>query len=92
MAYDYEREKPNLFTDEGQRMFLRIRDRAHELILAAGAARMQEIIRGNSGELWEMLACVDRLVELGELREITLLPQPGPMQYRVFVRAAKEGA
>lgn len=78
--YNYEAEKKELFTDEGQRMFLKIRDKVNELLDNAGAVRMQEAI----GYSWRQLACVDRMVELGELREI---PQSGmPGQYRVFVR------
>lgn len=39
---------------------------------------------GKLGHDWEALACMDRLVELGELREIT---GPNVMgQHRVFVK------
>jgi hypothetical protein len=84
MAYSYETQRANIFTEEGQRLFLAIRDRADSLLKQAGAARLQEVISGNSGDSWDMLACVDRLVELGELREISQERCAG--QYRVFVR------
>lgn len=82
--YEYQTERPKLFTDEGQRMFLIIRDRVQRRLKDAGAVRMQEAISGTTGDTWQMLACVDRLVELGELRELTEHGRV-PGQYRVFV-------
>ena len=86
MSYDYQKERPGLFTDEGQRMLLRVRDRAQRLLRESGAVRLQEMIKGETGSSWQMMACADRLVELGELREIE---QAGyvPGQYRLFVSA-----
>lgn len=84
--YTYEKQKQVIFTEEGQKMFLKIRDHAQKLFASAGAARMQEIMSGaGGGDSWDMLACVDRLVELGEIREVT----SGQMttQFRVFVSA-----
>lgn len=81
--YNYQTEKQVIFTEEGQKMFLAIRDKVSSLLKQAGAVRMQEAISGQSGLSWEMFACVDRLVELGELREIT---GDVPGQYRVFVK------
>jgi hypothetical protein len=82
--YDYSKEKAAIFTEDGQVTFLKIRDRVRYLLKEAGAVRMQEAISGASGDSWLQLACVDRLVELKELRELT---QPGTCagQYRVFV-------
>lgn len=81
--YNYEDEKKNIFSEKGQIMFLDIFENAKILINKSGAARLQEIIKVQSGDSWTMLACVDRLVELGKLREI---PQDScPAQYRVFV-------
>jgi hypothetical protein len=69
--YSYEQEKPKLFTERNQRMFLQIRDEAMRLIELAGAARMDRIICKVSGDSWMMFACLDRLVELGEIKEVT---------------------
>jgi hypothetical protein len=82
--YVYQELRDKLFTDEGQRTFLQIRDRVKRILAMAGAVRMSEAIAGTTGDSWTMLACVDRLVELGEIREIT---QKGEVagQYRVFV-------
>lgn len=86
--YDYQNEKANIFTEDGQVLFLQVRDNAKRLIKQAGAVRMQEIILGCGGDSWHMLACVDRLIELGELREVTQGDVAG--QYRVFVAAKGE--
>ena len=87
MPYDYQTEKQELFTERGQVMFLKIRDNVKYLLKQAGAVRMAEAINNcGGGNSWTMLACVDRLVELKEIVEITA---PGQVagQYRVFVKA-----
>lgn len=81
--YNYQELKPSLFTEDGQVMFLKIRDNVHALLKKSGAVRMQEAMSGCSGSSWEMQACVDRLVELCEIKEITSKGVPG--QHRVFV-------
>ena len=82
--YNYETEKPWLFTDEGQRVFLKIRDQVFSLLRTAGAVDMQHAIAGVSApDNWTLLACVDRLVELEEIREINY--GDCPAQYRIFV-------
>lgn len=84
MSYQYKKEKPELFTDDGQRLFLQIRDHAQHLIKTAGAFQMEKAISaGRSGSSWTMMACVDRLVELGEIVELT---PPGTCagQHRTF--------
>lgn len=83
MTYAYHKERDVVFTDDGQRLFLSIRDKVAGLLKTAGAVRLQEAIAGQTGDTFHMLACVDRMVELGELRELTT---DGPGQYRVFVK------
>lgn len=68
--YNYETEKPKVFLEENQKMFLGIHEKAKELISVAGAARCDKIIAEQSGDSWTMLACVDRLVEIGEIKEV----------------------
>lgn len=83
-GYVYENEQKELFTDEGQRLFLKIRDRAHNLLHIAGAFRLQEVIREvGGGSSWQMLACVDRMVELGEIVECKN-PISTVGQHRIF--------
>lgn len=82
--YSYETQKPRIFTDIGQRMFLAVRDNVQKLIKQAGAVRMDKAMSaGAGGDSWDLIACVDRLVELNELREITAPSVAG--QDRVFV-------
>ncbi len=71
--YDYKTERPFVFTDNGRRMLLRILKRAETLIARAGVVRLDKLMVG--GDSWNMLACIDRLVELDELRYV---PQVDP--------------
>lgn len=83
MPYDYQAERPKLFTEEGQRDFLKVRDAAKALLKEAGAFRQIEVLSksGISGDSWFMIACVDRLVELGEIVEI---PRESWTQYKIY--------
>lgn len=68
MAYNYITERPFVFTEKGIKKLLKLRDRAEELLRAAGAFREQELHQSVSGDSWETLACVDYLVESGDIR------------------------
>ena len=85
MGYQYDEMKGDLFTDEGQRYFLKIRDEVSRLLKTSGAFLMGNVINGDD---WLTMSCVDRMVELGEIAEI---PQLEPMfgQDRVFVSKTK---
>lgn len=85
--YAYKSERDFVFSESGQEKFLAIRDRVNALLSDAGAVSMIGALRGSSGSAWSLMACVDRLVELGELREITGQDVAG--QNRVFVRGRK---
>lgn len=82
--YNYLTEKQEIFTEDGQKMFLSIRDRVKKLLKEAGAFRLHEAICRETGSTWTMLACIDRLVELEEIREVTDKDKVLG-QYRVFV-------
>ena len=84
--YAYADFRKDVLTDEGQRNLLRVRDAAHALLKEAGAFRLGELLArsGIGGDSWMQLAFVDRLVELGEIREI---PQPNcATQHKVFIK------
>lgn len=81
--YNYQTERSKIFTEDGQILFINIRDKVKRLLKESGAFKMGNAIAGNSGDSWEMLACVDRLVELGEIREVHQSKVAG--QDRVFV-------
>jgi hypothetical protein len=87
MSYSYQLEKKELFTDEGQRMFLRVRDWVQSTLRTAGAFRMQEAMgAAGGGNTWTMMACVDRMVELKEIRQVTD-PSREAGQHLVYVKA-----
>jgi hypothetical protein len=69
--YCYQLERPKIFTEDGQRAFLKARDAAHKLLQEAGAFKMFNPLKGLTGDTWFMMALVDRMVELGEIREVT---------------------
>lgn len=83
--YDYKEIKPNIFTEEGQVMFLTIRDNVNKLLEKAGAVSMFSAFSECTGDSWQMMACVDRLVELGEIKEVPR-GEDCPGQYRIFVK------
>lgn len=78
-------QRPWLFTEAGQDMFLEVRDRTHKLIQQAGAVRLDKAIAGATGDSWHMMACLDRMVERGEIREIPRRGCAG--QHRIFIAA-----
>lgn len=82
MGYNYQTEKPKIFTEEWQSRFLKIRDNVMKHIASAGCVRMDKAINIISGSDWTRMACVDRLVELNEIIEITDESSYG--QYRIF--------
>ncbi len=84
MTYDYQAEREKLFTEAGQRQFLAVRDKARRLLAQAGAVMSGNIMV--AGDSWVSLAAMDRMIELGELVEVTTKGVAG--QHRVFVRGA----
>ncbi len=80
--YNYKTEKQKLFTEKGQEFFLDVRDRVKERLKQAGAFRF-DMIRPKSAcyDSWELMAAIDRLVEL---KEIVCVRDLGWHQYRVY--------
>lgn len=85
--YNYAENKSRIFTEECQVLFLAIRDKTQRLLSTDDAARLQEMIAGNSGDSLDMIACVDRMVELDEIQEIDRASCRA--QDRVFVKHPK---
>ena len=69
--YKYEEEKSKLFTEEGQIEFLKVRDLTKSYLDKTGAFMVDNIINKIGGDSWFILACLDRLMELNEIKEIT---------------------
>lgn len=65
-------------------MFCKVRDKVKELLAIAGAFRMQELYKKIhiAPDTWTMHACVNRLIEWGEIKEITDNRVAG--QHRIF--------
>lgn len=82
--YNYKEIKPKLMTDDGQVMFLKIRDHVHSTIKQSGAIRMQEAMSITTSDVWMQMACVDRLVELNEIEEVNQGRQV-IAQHRIFI-------
>lgn len=80
--YVYEQEKPYVFTDEGQRSLLKIRDFAFKICATSGAVRADKLLGQVSGDSWKNMALIDRLVELIDIVEIS--QGTCPWQSRVF--------
>lgn len=86
--YDYQAQRANLFTEKGQRLFIAKRDGVFRVLDQAGAIRMSKVFdipTGSGSDTWDILAVMDRMIELGDIREITGPNVAG--QDRVFVRA-----
>jgi hypothetical protein len=85
MSYNYQTQKPFVFTEDGQDSLIKVRDFAFRAIEMAGAVRMDAMMRAaGSGSSWDHMACVDRLVERGDIKEVSLENCAG--QYRIFTR------
>jgi hypothetical protein len=70
--YSYQATKPRLFTEENQVSFIKFRDNALRLLDEAGALCGFNAFKGVFvGDTDLMLAMCDRLVELGDVKEIT---------------------
>jgi len=89
MSYEYLKERSYVLTKEGQCKMFNVRNVADQAIKISGAVRADKLMdAAGSGNSWSLMAVVDYLVEVGELREI---PTYGAWQHRVFV-SAKENS
>lgn len=74
MSYDYKKQKHVVFEEENQKLFLGIRDAIQAKLKISGAITQNNAIclpkDVGAADSWTMLACVDRLVELGEIRKV----------------------
>jgi hypothetical protein len=88
MSYSYQKERPNLFTESGSVSFLKVRDKVQSLLKQSGAFTAIHVL-GGVGSTWEALACLDRMIELGELELLSDSPCVAS-QFRVYTLPAKE--
>ena len=83
MSYNYETVKPDLFTERGVEMLMKVKDQVGRLLFTAGAFTMEKVTRTVTGDSWLMLACLDYLVEKGE---IDLVSDKGMRQHWVYTK------
>lgn len=90
MSYSYAKEKPVVFTEEGSRDVLRVLKFAQKMLEQAGAVRAGELMGAakHVSDTWGLMACIDRLVELEELFEVTD-PAKVCWQHRVFIKGQR---
>lgn len=74
--------------EDACRILVKLKNAGMQKITFAGGEpllykHIKEVINGVTGDTWDHLACVDRMVELGEIKEITKGETAG--QYRVFI-------
>lgn len=84
--YSYQEVRPQLFTEVNSVAFIRFRDNAMRLLKDAGAFRGFNAFRGVSVlDTDTMNAMCDRLVEMGDVKEIA--GANVSYQDRVYVKA-----
>lgn len=91
--YNYQDLRAGIFTDEGQRRFLIFRDRVKRVLRNSGAITMgKALLLASGGDLFKgdtytLMACIDRMVEIGELEEV--MTGYGSGKDRVFVEVSE---
>lgn len=79
--YDYESMKPKLFTEEGFRVLLKVKENADRMSEIAGCATVDKLMSSVTGDSWLMLAAIDFLEEKGYLRKVS---SSGATQHHVY--------
>jgi len=69
MSYDYETQRPRIFTEDGVEMMMRMREKVRACLRASGAFKASAVM--TTGDSWDMLAVLDYLIEKGEIRRVT---------------------
>lgn len=89
MSYDYQTERPYVFTEDGVHDVMAVAERVRACIKYSGAVDMTQATacKLRTGDGWKELALVDYLVETGRLKEVT--PPDTAGQDRVFVDPAR---
>ena len=87
IAYNYQIEKLNLQTEYGRMVFQKVRDNVKWLISQSGAVMMKDAIKETGGDSWRSYACIDKLIEIGEIAEI----EQGKIinEHRIFIARNK---
>lgn len=74
MSYSYQTERPYVFSEEGSENVMRAKNYIDKALEQHGAVRCEEAMSGANFKgcptSWERLVCIDRLVEIGEIRGV----------------------
>lgn len=82
--YIYKKQKKKLLTEDGQKNFIKSKDLIMKHIKESGAVMIGPLMKDMAqDDIWEMIAVFDMMVELGDLKEISLPNRWG--QHRVFI-------
>lgn len=84
--YEYQDWRSDLFTEEGQIIFLQIRDNVRRLLKESGAFKHTYAYRNITSDNYTMAACIDRLLELKEI--ILVSPPNTGWPERIFERGS----
>jgi hypothetical protein len=68
--YNYTDQRNFVFTEEGVNTLLKIQTNANSLLKVSGAFSMDKVTSGISGSSFDMMACLDYLVEKDILRHL----------------------
>jgi len=82
--YKYEDYRPFLFSEEGQVVFLKKRDIIKDMLNKSKYVDLEDIVRNTSGSNFETIACVDRMLELNEIVEMTDKNSVKISNFRIF--------
>lgn len=86
MGYSYQAERPWLFTAPGQQLRTFVRRKAWAMIDSYGRFTALDIAIGESWDIWHVAACLDRMIELGEIDELAV-DRHNELNFRSFVAA-----
>ncbi len=73
MTYDYKKLRTEIFTEQGVNLLLHIKSKANRSIRESGATTIGNLISNISicDDVHHAIACVEYLIERGDLKEIT---------------------
>jgi len=81
--YNYDDIRPELFTEEGVELLMKLRDVSGKLLFQAGAYTFEKVVRTITGDTWMMMAALDYMVERKEIR---LVYSPSNTMNRVYTK------
>lgn len=81
--YNYEDIRPELFTEEGVELLMKMRDHSTKLLFQAGAYSFEKVTRTITGDTWLMMAALDYMVERKEIR---MVYEPSNTMNRVYTK------